>query len=224
MGGYGDDLEGNLGALFKPNRSDWEKFKTTMDLAVGLGQLAPGVGVAIRAVAFGRAWFLDGKKADRVTPVLLGLYERIAKLEADAKDYIRKDEAQIILEETLARIADQPDEPRREEMQRVLFRILEKPRDLAENKLFVRLADELSSPALKLLSATHAKVESGVRMATKHALAQYAGILDDDAAFWLKFLISQGLIDEEQLGRTQYGTYDKLLTPLGRIFEEYRRK
>ena len=224
MGEHGDNLEGNVGALFKPNRSDWEKFMTTMELALSFVEPAPGLSVAIKAAAWGRAWFLDGKKADRVTPVLVGLYDRLQTLEADQKDYIRKDEAQVMsaaVEEALRRIADQPDDGRRQEMRRILFKILDKPRDLAENRLFIRLADELPVPALKLLNATGGKVADIV--STQKGLCQLTDLSEYDATFWLKFLVSQGLIDDEKLGIVHHTTYEAALTPLGRLFEEYRR-
>jgi len=36
-------------------------------------------------------------------------------------------------------------------------------------------------------------------------------------------LVGQGLLDEEQLGKTQYTTYEGVLTPPGKAFEEYRK-
>lgn len=222
MGQLGDDLEANLGALFKPTRSDAEKFEATIDLAMKIGGEIPILGLAVRLIARRQAWFGDGKKSDRVTPVLAGLYARIAKLEAAAKDYIRKDQpeaTQALVEEALARIGDQPDEMRREGMQSILYKILERPRDPAENRMFLRLADELPAPALKLLSATHGKVAPMV--STIQGLSQQT--VDVDVTFWLKFLVGQGLVDEEQIGHVQHGTYQALLTPLGKAFEEYRR-
>jgi hypothetical protein len=214
MGQFGENLESNIGALLKPSEPGWEQIQKTLELL-------PGVDVAIKVVAAGRGWLVDPDKVDRVKPVLLGLYERIAKLEADAKEYIRKPEARAIIEDALARIGDQPDEARRQEMERVLFMILDNPQDLAENRLFLRLADELPVPALKLLNATEGKVAPMV--STQKGLCQLTDLSEYDATSWLKFLAGQGLIDEEKLGIVHHTTYQAVLTPLGRLFEEYRR-
>jgi hypothetical protein len=222
VGQFGDDLEANLGALFKPTWSDAEKFGATIDLAMKIGEEIPILGLAVKLVAWREAWFGDGKKSERVTPVLVGLYERLSKLEAAGKDYIRKDEPEVmqaLVEEALARIGDQPDGTRREGMQSILYKILEGPRDPAESRMFLRLADELPAPALKLLNATHGKVAPMV--STIEGLSQHT--VDVDVTFWLKFLVSQGLVDEEQINCVQHGTYQALLTPVAKAFEEYRR-
>jgi hypothetical protein len=216
VGQFGDNLEASIGALLKPSESDWEKIQKTFELV-------PGVDVALRVVAVGRGWFFDGEKAERVKPVLLGLYERIAKLEADATEYIRKPEARATIEEVLTRIGDQPDRSRRQDMERVLYKILEQPRDLAENRMFIRLADELPVLALKLLAATHASVGHGVRASVTQELGNHAGVPEGEREFWLKYLVNQGLLDEGQIGHVQRTTYEGVLTPLGRAFEQYRR-
>jgi hypothetical protein len=221
VGKYGDDLEANLGALFKPTRSDAEKFETAVDLAMKIGEEIPVLGLAVRLVAWREAWFADGKKSERVTPVLLGLYERLSKLEAKQEEYLRSEDAQAVLEDAFARIADQPDETKREDLRRVLFKILEAPRDPSENRLFVRLADELPIPALKLLGVTHRPVNPMV--STVQGLGEQKEVENDDAKFWLNYLVGQGLVDGEQIGVVHHGTYESVLTPLGRLFEVYRR-
>src|SRR3954469_1952007 len=52
MGEHGDNLEANLGALFKPIQSDWDKFKTTIELAAALGAEVPVLGMAVKAAAW----------------------------------------------------------------------------------------------------------------------------------------------------------------------------
>jgi len=223
MGEYGDRLEANIGALFKPIRSDWEKTKAALDLAMAIGGEVPVVGLAIRLVAWQRAWFGDGKKAERVTLVLLGLQERLAKLEAAQKDYLRTEDAQAVLEEAFARIGDQPDEARQEAMRTILLKIIDKPQDTASNRLFLRLADELPWPAMRLLNAAHASVDPHAMSATKAELIKNAELSEIDGDSWLSYLTTQGLIDEDQLSHQQYMTFEKVLTALGRAFAEYRR-
>jgi hypothetical protein len=151
---------------------------------MAIGGEIPVVGIAIKVIAWQRAWYGDAKKADRVRPVLTGLYERVAKLEAGQKDYLRTEDFQAVLEDAFARIADQADAGRREAMRSILLKVIESPRDTATNRLFLRLADELPFPAL---------------------------------------LVGQGLLDEDQLNHKQHGTYEAVLTQLGRAFEDYRR-
>lgn len=221
MANHGDRLDENLGALVRPDQSAWEKTKSAIDLAAGLSGV-PGLVLAVKGLAVGRAWLFDKKKPDRVLPVLLGFKERIEKLEAERREYLRTDDAQAVLEETFGRIADQPDEARREDMRRILFKMLETPpRDPSENRMFVRLADELPLPALKVLSATSGRVAP--MASTKQGLGQHADLQDYDMTFWLKFLVGQGLVDEDQLNNVQHGTYQAILSPLGRLFEDYRR-
>ena len=222
MGEYGEKLEENIGAVFKPTHSDWEKTKTAIELAFALGEEIPVLGIAIKAVAFGRAWYADGKKAERATSVIQGLYERLKTLEGGQKEYLRKDEAQAMLEEAFARIADQPDESRREDLRRILHNLLAEPGDLSENRLFLRLADELPTPALKLLNATHGRVTETILSKTK-VLASLAGLKEGEVRPWVHFLATQGLFDEEQLNVTQHRTFEGFLTPLGVDFEKYRR-
>lgn len=67
----------------------------------------------------------------------------------------------------------------------------------------------------------HRPVVSG--FAPIQGLSRQPEVKDDDVPAWLKFLVVQGLVDEEQLNVMQHGTYEALLTPLGRLFEVYRR-
>jgi hypothetical protein len=222
MGEHGDRLDENFGALIKPSASAWEKAKTAFDVAASLSGI-PGAALAVKGLCLGRAWLYDEKKPDRVLNVLLGLKERIEKLEAAQNEYLKTEAAHSVFEETLARIGDQPDEGRRETMKRMLGKILEKPRDPTENRLLVRLADELPTPALKLIQAARQTNEPRQLISTKVGLARHAGLAQEEAEFWLNYLVNQGLLDEDQLGSVQHGSYVKVLTPLGLSFEEYCR-
>jgi hypothetical protein len=221
MGEHGDRLDENFGALIKPSASAWERAKAVVDFAASISGI-PGAAIAVKGLCLGRAWLYDEKKPDRVMPILLGLRERIDKVEGSQKEYIKTEAAQAVLEETLGRIADQPDEERRETMRRVFMKILEKPRDPAENKLFVRLADELPAPALKLLRAARQPVEPRQMISTRDALGRHAGV-PAEVGPWFKFLVHQGLFDEDQLDHVQHGNFLKVLTPLGLSFDEYCR-
>ena len=64
-------------------------------------------------------------------------------------------------------------------MRSILLKIIESPRDTATNRLFLRLADELPLPALKLLNATHGTINSPTEN-TKQGIGKHADLQDYD--------------------------------------------
>jgi hypothetical protein len=223
--GYDDDLEANLGALIKPSGVGLETALKLLEQAAKLLSVTdPGLFTAIQTAAFTSGLFYNLKKADRVTPVLLGFYERLQKVEAAQRAYVRKEEGQAFVEEALRRIANQPDEPRRKDMQRILYKTVEKPRDHADNRLFLRLADELPTEALKLLAALHDPiVPQRSATASDKILAVRTGMTREVVRAVAKYLSNESLMTEEPLHTRRQSYFDTLLTPLGRAFEEYRR-
>ena len=74
--------------------------------------------------------------------------------------FAQRDEFPDLLEDVLRRLSEQPDPDRRKGLQSIFEKIMEEPREHQANRLFLRLADELPSGALRLLSIVDSTVSS----------------------------------------------------------------
>jgi hypothetical protein len=73
--------------------------------------------------------------------------KKLADAEKSQDSYVCKDEFKDLLEETLQRIANEPDENRRRWFKNILLKAIEQPRDHSEHRLFLRLTNELTALA-----------------------------------------------------------------------------
>jgi len=218
-----DDIDSRLADLVKRDPTAKELLEKLGDLCADLAESIPGLGTAIKLAAWTGGWYFDAKKPDRVFPVILGLREEQVKI---AREYVNKAEFADLLEETLKRVSEQPDEGRREDLRTIFLKIAREPRTHDENRLFIRWADELPREALRVLAAVHDPVPGppGRMPQTDTLLAQRAEIIPDQMRFWMEFLASQGLFDRTSFERvSQPAGLEFLLTILGKRFEDYRR-
>ncbi len=109
----------------------------------------PKAGLAVQTVAVLGGWIWNSWKFDRVKPVLENVVDRIHKIE---HDYVRSEAFADVLWDALRRLGDQPDPTRRARLRNILLNVIDNPKDHTENRLFLRLADELSGGALEGLS------------------------------------------------------------------------
>ncbi len=149
----------------------------------------------VKAVATIGGWLWQKRKSERAQAFLLGLYER---LERTRSTYIERDEFYDLFEDAIRRSAEQPDPVRREKMGAIFFKIIEAPRDHVENRLLLRLADELPVDALKLLSTPPPELlEAHKRRGfISAAVAAHLGISSEAARGVVIYLANANLIDE----------------------------
>lgn len=236
-----NELAQALSALLPDSCTLSEDLQRVLELAANI----PG-GSIVSVLAFLGGWWLKGsRKPDRVFLVLLALKRKIDETEQQRHGaYVRGDEFQDFLEDALRRMADQPDDKRRKILENIILGIVDgRHRDHAENRLFLRLADELSTRALFLLPAFEGSVKSGeADLDLEDRLAGRTGFPRSDILEILRELERFGVIDLERkpapraapslndngppqtaegpgIGRS----YDYFLTSVGRGFDSFRR-
>ena len=187
-------LDDALGALIVRDR--WpSRLLDTLSL---LGDI-PTLGSIIKPMVIAGGWWLDDRKPDRVFPALVAIKDKFHEAERRQSEYIRKEEFKDLFEETIRRIADEPDPDRREWLKNVLLRVMDEPKDHAENRLFLRLLEELSTDAHKLLAILDQPITTTERQLEQDAiLAGKAGIRRDRAAEAKEELARLGLIDRQR--------------------------
>jgi hypothetical protein len=189
--------------------------------------LPPVVVEIIKSLAAVGGWPWQVRKAERAKVFLLGLYER---LERTRFEYTKRDDFPDLFEEVLRRISEQPDDRRRDTMRAVFLKIIEEPRDHVENKLLVRLADELPSEVLRALSMLHpplTKAEIELKFG-RDVLAARMSTTPGAISTLITYLRNENLAgndnDYVHVGIWAAGNdLMFLLTPLGRTFVEYAR-
>lgn len=193
-GDYDADAERHIAiAVIKPDRS--RVLQTVVDgvnlLADAIGAENPAAGIAVKTVAVLGGWVFQIHKYDRVRPALQAVAER---LERTRTEYVRKEEFADVLEDALRRLAEQPNAERRQRIQNLLTNVMARPRDHAEHRLFLRLADELPPDPLKYLFA-HGGLNAGERQPTIRGLARIAGVPTGETDRVLAFLIGEHLFE-----------------------------
>jgi hypothetical protein len=207
-----------------------------------------GLGNIIKMAAVGGGWWVDDRKPDRVFPVLLALKDALHDTARKQTEYVRTDQFQDLFEETIRRIANEPSAQRREWFRHILLKILEHPKDHDENRLFLRLTDELSTPAHKVLAILNRNLTAAERQLARDAiLSVRSGVPEDRVLETLGELARAGLLNPDRLegpasqertiapsaqtvGGSQleststYGvaSFSYFLTRLGREFMHYR--
>jgi hypothetical protein len=190
----------------------------------------PRFGDITKAIGAIGGWLWQPRKAERAGDLVLGLYER---LERTRSEYLKKEEAQDLFENVLRRIAEQPDASRRENMRKVFYKIIDAPLEHVENRLLLRLADELPSWALNALAVLDHPLtdeEREMKLGT-NVLASRLGISPIDATSVIRYLINENIFgaeDERFVTTVGFGAAGDdlmfLLTPLGRTFVKYVRE
>jgi hypothetical protein len=217
-------LEGNLGALaLRPTSPATELVQELLKVAMGLDAQVPGVGAMIKGLAAVGAWAWNVRKVERVRDTLVGLYERLQRTRFE---FVGKEEFQDILEETVRRLSEQPDPERRRTLRSIFEKILETPLEHCENRLFLRLADELPSGALRLLSIVDDPVAPSER--TRHmveVLAEQARLSNSDAQDSAEELAAAQILRRDifRFIPSPGKPLDHILTTKGRAFVDYCR-
>jgi hypothetical protein len=215
-------LEITIGQLaLRPPSQGIESVKALLEIIESLDGIVPGLGAVVKSLAATGAWAWNKRKVDRVRDTLVGLYQR---LERTRSEYVRKDEFQDILEETLRRLSEQPNPERRRMMRTIFERILEEPLEHRSNRLFLRLADELPSGAVRLLSILRDPVGPSTRNRLAiEALADQSGIPAEEVRAYVDELVAIQLMSSKvgRMGAQQGKPLDHLLTKRGEAFVRY---
>ncbi len=105
------------------------------------------------------------------------------------------------------------------------MKIIREPRQHDEHVMFLRLAAELHSSALRVLAAVHGALDDPQRARVPNAVIEIrTGLPIEDVDFWMDFLAGQGLFDRTKFQMVASpGGLEYLLTGLGKQFENYRR-
>lgn len=195
MSDTNDRLASSLGALIPRNVTSGRLLDVLKIL-----EDAPVLGNIVKPVALLGAWWADDRKPGRVFGVLVAVSEKLAEAEKRQNEFVSKDEFKDLFEETLQRIANEPDENRRRWLQNVLLKAIEQPREHSEHRLFLRLADELTTDAHKILAILDKPLVPQVRQLNRQgrleAMSGVPRLRVDDA---LDELTRAGLVNRERL-------------------------
>jgi hypothetical protein len=184
--------------------------------------VAPVLVEIFKSVANVLGFFGQRRKAERASDLALALYDLLQRTRSE---HVKKEEFQDLFEEVLRRTAEQPDAARRENMKRIFFRIIEEPHEHVENRLLLRLADELPADSLKILAVLDQDLtqEEGDLGTGHHALVLRLGSTPSGINWPLNYLVNENLVDKESFNvQPGFGAAGDdlmfLLTPLGRTF------
>lgn len=185
--------------------------------APAVGPLAPALVELVKSVASVLGFHFQRRKAERARDLILALYER---LQNALPEYVTREEFLDLFEDTLRRTAEQPDKQRREAMRRVFFKIIDEPREHVENRLLVRLADELPLDALKALPALNTRLTKTDRGEDNGRSFLAARTEMPPVALWkvLGYLANENLLDEDNVDARPFFAAEgggPVLTPLG---------
>jgi len=167
--------------------------------AAVIGFVNPIAGTALQTTAVLGGWVWNRYKLDRVKPVLVEIQKRIQAVESE---YVRREEFADLLEDAFRRLGDQPDPERGNWIRNALLRIVDEPRDHTENRRYLRLADELSTPAQKILTVISTPViqPGDLIPGPKENLRRRADLSPDEADEAIDELVREGLINWERPG------------------------
>jgi hypothetical protein len=188
------DLDAELGALALP---DGELVGDLIKAGKFLAGFSPDMKAAVHALS-AVDMLRQPRKRHRIAHCLIGLYDRLQKLEKKIdREYVRQEKFADHAHDAFRRASDDPDEARRKNFEVILANIAVKrdPRPtFEEERMVIRLADELTTAHLRVVIAHDGRRDQG-RDRDEHSLARDAilkrradvqdikGVIDDLCAF-----------------------------------------
>ena len=126
--------------------------ETVLDVAAAVSSIAPWVGGPIGAVLSGMSL---SRKLERVKGVLLDMANQIKDINSDlAKEYVKTEEFQELLEKTLRQAADERSEEKRKAYASFLSGDIKSPGQSYDEKIrILRHLEELQSDHIRMLKA-----------------------------------------------------------------------
>jgi hypothetical protein len=192
-----------------------------------VASLTPVLGGPLSSILFGIS---GDRRFGRASEVVLGLAERVGTLETEQEEFVRSEDFEDLLIETLQRAAAERNEDLRRSYQNILMHAIRDPdRSYDETLRFLRVLEQLQADHVRVLRAlleeprTQQEVSFGSpRQTLKKRLPDIAdGLLDD--------LVSQlndlRVTNAPSLGTLMTGKGASFLrayvTPFGNRFVEY---
>ena len=128
------------------------KAETALDIAAFVGSAIPWIGGPVSNVLSGLSL---GRKLSRVREVLEGLTTELADFKAEASEnYVKTEEFEELLEQTLKRVAEERNEEKRQIYRNFLTDAIESPGEPYDEQIrFLRILEELQPDHLRLLRA-----------------------------------------------------------------------
>lgn len=201
-----------------------------LDAAAIFASLLPGLGGAISNVISG--WSAE-RKRERVREVIDGLALRLANLHSKvAEEYVRSDELEDLLDQTLRRVANERHESKRRLYREFLVGAVTTPAPYDEQLRVLRALDELQAAHLGLLRAlmqepdakhADAMMSSPAATLTRRVPGLSREQLGDLVAQLETLRIVTSLVTRLHTGMTGGGAEDlrNSITPFGNRFVEY---
>jgi len=128
------------------------KIETALDVAAFVGSAVPWIGGPVSNVLGGMSL---GRKLSRVREVLLGLASGLSEFKSEVSEkYVKADEFEELLEQTLKRAAEERDEEKRRIYRTFLTDAIKSPGEPYDEQIrFLRTLEELQPDHLRLLRA-----------------------------------------------------------------------
>jgi hypothetical protein len=188
--------------------------------SAGIALINPPAGAVVLTIAVVGGWAWNKWKFDRVRPVLEEVTKRVQSIE---NDYVRREEFADMLWDALRRLGEQPDPGRRKLLRNIILNTMDEPTDHTENRLFLRLADELSTVELRVFLAVEGAItRDEIMWSNNKILATRAGVGDGDIDLIMSHLAMQRLLDGMKfVTKSPPAGPSFLLTPTGSEFRRY---
>lgn len=128
------------------------KAETVLDVAAFVGSAVPWIGGPVSNVLSGMS---SGRKFARVREVLEGLISDLSDFKSQvSEEYVKTEDFQELLEQTLKRSADERNEEKRQIYRSFLTNAIESPGEPYDEQIrFLRSLEELQPDHLKVLRA-----------------------------------------------------------------------
>jgi hypothetical protein len=144
--------------------------------AAAISAVNPQAGIGVQALCAVAGWAWAKWKYDRVKPVLEETAKRIQGIESA---YVRREEFADLLWDTLRRLGDQPSAHRQGLLGNILFNAIRAPQDHTLNRLFLRLADEMTGDELKVFFAVQGEITRDEMMLGNNKILARRAQIDD---------------------------------------------
>ena len=128
------------------------KTETALDIAAAVGSAIPWIGGPVGSVLGGMSL---GRKMSRVREVLLGLAAELSDFKSTvSEEYVKTEEFEELLEQTLKRAAEERNEEKRRIYRDFLTDAVESPGEPYDEQIrFLRTLEELQPDHLRLIRA-----------------------------------------------------------------------
>jgi hypothetical protein len=221
------DLDEELGALALP---DTDAIGQLIKAGKALAGFSPDTKAVVHALS-AIDMLRQPRKEPRIAFCLIGLYDRLQKLEGKVdREYVRQAAFADHMLDAIRRASDEPDAERRKNFEVILANIAvtREPRPtFEEERMVIRLADELTTAHLRVVVAHDGRKgqprsRDDMSLARDAILRRRSGIQDIKVA--IDDLCSFRVIERDKVNTSVSGEWmGDSLTPIGLRLLEYLR-